>query len=221
MEWPRVVVFGADRGTMPHDLSDDVEEERRVFHVAITRAVDQVVVLADEARPSRFLGEMAGVVEPAASQGARVGEVGGRRSARAPRRRLDVFVGDQVEVMGGYSGAVVAVNGDGVSVRLETGADLIVPVGEIRSVVPVAPAPAAEADPALVEALRRWRREVSAREGVPAYVVFHDTTLEAIAAVRPSTERQLIGVPGIGPAKLERYGDEILALVQMHSRTDT
>ena len=219
MEWSRVVVFGADRGTMPHDLSDDVEEERRVFHVAITRAVDQVVVMADESRPSRFLGEMAGVVEPAAVPGA--SEVGGRRSARVPRRRLDVFVGDQVEVMGGYSGAVVAVNGDRVSVRLETGADLNVAVGEIRSVVTAAPATAAEADPALAEALRRWRREVSAREGVPAYVVFHDTTLEAIAAVRPSTERQLIGVPGIGPAKLERYGDDILALVQEHSRPDT
>jgi ATP-dependent DNA helicase RecQ len=108
-----------------------------------------------------------------------------------------------------------------VSVRLETGADLNVAVGEIRSVVTAAPATAAEADPALAEALRRWRREVSAREGVPAYVVFHDTTLEAIAAVRPSTERQLIGVPGIGPAKLERYGDDILALVQEHSRPDT
>ena len=35
MEWPRVVVFGADRGSLPHDLADDLEEERRIFHVAL------------------------------------------------------------------------------------------------------------------------------------------------------------------------------------------
>ena len=59
-EWSRVVVFGADRGAMPHDLSRDVEEERRVFHVAITRAVDEAVVMADRSRPSRFLAELDG-----------------------------------------------------------------------------------------------------------------------------------------------------------------
>ena len=60
MEWDRVLVFGADRGLMPHDLSENLEEERRILYVAITRARRQAVVLADAGRPSRFLAEMRG-----------------------------------------------------------------------------------------------------------------------------------------------------------------
>jgi DNA helicase-2/ATP-dependent DNA helicase PcrA len=65
----------------------------------------------------------------------------------------------------------------------------------------------------LYEALRRWRRERSAADGVPAYVVFHDATLAAIADRRPRSTRDLLGIPGVGPAKLERYGEDVLAVV--------
>src|SRR5438132_7529231 len=57
-EWSRVVVFGADAGLFPHRLSADVEEERRIFHVGITRARDQAVVLADAGGPSPFVDEL-------------------------------------------------------------------------------------------------------------------------------------------------------------------
>jgi len=60
LEWDRVLVFAADETLMPHQLAIDVEEERRVLHVAVTRARSQVVVLADESRPSRFLDELEG-----------------------------------------------------------------------------------------------------------------------------------------------------------------
>ena len=60
LEWDRVVVFGADEMLMPHQLAVDIEEERRVLHVAITRGRSQVVVLADAARPSRFVDELEG-----------------------------------------------------------------------------------------------------------------------------------------------------------------
>ena len=60
-------------------------------------------------------------------------------------------------------------------------------------------------------ALRRWRRERAQEDGVPAYVVMHDTTLVAIAELRPATKADLATVPGIGPAKLDRYGDDLLA----------
>jgi ATP-dependent DNA helicase RecQ len=45
---------------------------------------------------------------------------------------------------------------------------------------------------------------------VPAYVVFHDRTLHEIAAIRPQTREELSAISGIGPAKLERYADELL-----------
>jgi DNA helicase-2/ATP-dependent DNA helicase PcrA len=64
----------------------------------------------------------------------------------------------------------------------------------------------------LSEALRRWRKERASRDGVPAYVVFHDATLAEIADRIPRTSAALLAVPGVGPAKLERYGPEVLAL---------
>jgi ATP-dependent DNA helicase RecQ len=70
-----------------------------------------------------------------------------------------------------------------------------------------------EADPALLDRFRTWRREEAARRGVPAYVVFHDKTLAAIAAARPETLDALGEVSGIGPAKLDAYGRAILAIL--------
>ncbi len=65
----------------------------------------------------------------------------------------------------------------------------------------------------LFDALRRWRRDRAERDGVPAYVVFHDSTLAEIASRRPRTLSDLRMVSGIGPAKLERYGQEVLAVL--------
>ena len=59
-EWDRVAVFGVSDGIMPHRLAEDVEEERRVLHVAITRGRHRVTVLADRSRRSPFLDELAG-----------------------------------------------------------------------------------------------------------------------------------------------------------------
>ena len=62
-EWDRVAVFGVTGGVVPHRLAEDEEEERRVLHVAITRARHRVVVLADATRPSPFLTELDGTRE--------------------------------------------------------------------------------------------------------------------------------------------------------------
>jgi DNA helicase-2/ATP-dependent DNA helicase PcrA len=77
-----------------------------------------------------------------------------------------------------------------------------------------APAQAKREKPASTpefEALRRWRAERAKADAVPAYVVFHDSTLHEIAARRPATRGELRAVPGVGPAKLERYADGLLA----------
>jgi ATP-dependent DNA helicase RecQ len=62
----------------------------------------------------------------------------------------------------------------------------------------------------LYEALRTWRREVSKQHGVPAYTVFHDSTLRELARVRPRTLDELRSISGIGASKLERYGTALL-----------
>jgi len=67
-------------------------------------------------------------------------------------------------------------------------------------------------DPELFEALREWRASVA--NGRPAYTVLADATLAAIAEVRPSTEKELGNVGGIGPTKLEKFGPTILEIVR-------
>ena len=71
----------------------------------------------------------------------------------------------------------------------------------------------AAADP-LFDALRQARRALAAEAGVPAYVIFHDSTLREIAAARPTTLAELAQVNGVGRTKLERYGDAMLAAVE-------
>jgi ATP-dependent DNA helicase RecQ len=73
--------------------------------------------------------------------------------------------------------------------------------------------PGAAADPDLFERLRRWRAEIARRDGVPAFVVFHDRALAELAARRPTDLGQLASVPGIGPGKLARYGSDLLELL--------
>jgi DNA helicase-2/ATP-dependent DNA helicase PcrA len=69
---------------------------------------------------------------------------------------------------------------------------------------------APRADPTMLNALKAWRLQRARKDEVPAYVVFHDTTLEEIARRRPRELWQLAKVSGVGPAKLERYGKELL-----------
>jgi superfamily II DNA helicase RecQ len=76
------------------------------------------------------------------------------------------------------------------------------------------PADAPPLDPAdagLFERLREWR--AGAADGKPAYTVAHNSTLETIASLRPSSVSELAEIRGIGPAFVERYGEQVLALV--------
>jgi DNA helicase-2/ATP-dependent DNA helicase PcrA len=76
------------------------------------------------------------------------------------------------------------------------------------------PAPkAAEPDDPLYAALKRWRLKRATADDLPAYVVFHNSTLAEIAGRRPRDLSELGTVPGVGPTKLERYGDEVLAVL--------
>jgi DNA helicase-2/ATP-dependent DNA helicase PcrA len=157
-EWDRVAVFGVNDGLLPHRLSENWEAERRVLHVAITRARERCVVLADAERPSPLLAELSGEAE---------------RAALAPA-----------------------------------------PSQPARAAIrpPIAAEPKA-CSPAAAEALRRWRKERSDADRVPAFVVLSNRQLDGVAATMPADARELLACEGIGPSRLERYGEEILALL--------
>ncbi|MDD9824722.1 MAG: DNA helicase RecQ [Gammaproteobacteria bacterium] len=65
----------------------------------------------------------------------------------------------------------------------------------------------------LFEALRRLRTELAQRQGIPSYIIFHDTTLIEMAQTKPQTLAEMAQISGIGERKLERYGEDFLALL--------
>jgi ATP-dependent DNA helicase RecQ len=78
---------------------------------------------------------------------------------------------------------------------------------------------AAKTGDPLFEALRQRRRELAQKQGVPPYVVFHDSTLAAMAAERPQSLHEFAGLPGVGERKLENYGAAFLEVIREHETT--
>jgi DNA helicase-2/ATP-dependent DNA helicase PcrA len=96
-EWDAVLLVGLRAGLVPHRLCDDVEEERRVLHVAMTRARRALILLTDPARPSPFLPELRGSVRPAhapaaADEAALLATLRDWRSRRAADDRVPAFL---------------------------------------------------------------------------------------------------------------------------------
>ena len=178
-------VVGATDGMLPITFAvtpEQVEEERRLLYVGVTRAREHIAISWSLSRspggragrrPSRFLdGLHSGRSRPAASAGA------------SSRRR-------------------------GPATCRVCGKPLTAPVA--RKLGRCEGCPSAY-DEQLFERLREWRAEQARSQSVPAYVVFTDATLTALAELRPTTEAQLLAVSGIGRAKLERYGADVLGL---------
>jgi DNA helicase-2/ATP-dependent DNA helicase PcrA len=241
-EWPHVVVHHATSGLLPHRLAWDVEEERRVFHVGLTRGIESVTVVTGEPA-SPFAAEMAGKPAPAGEAPLREREPPARRgsSARAtgPRpgspgpRREGAAAGSSAAgraapatetvratvglrfVRHGREYEVVKVDGEGVKAVVCGGRALT--TVEFGSSVNSAGATVALGHPACLEAadrLKEWRRERARSSGKPAYTVFDDKTLRALAAALPTSETGLAAIPGIGPVKLEAYGPDLTAMFE-------
>jgi len=92
--------------------------------------------------------------------------------------------------------------------------EISLPGVELPSTAGSARSAAAAADPERFETLRRWRSETARSQGMPPYVIFHDRTLAELAGRPIANLADLAAVPGLGPAKLERYGAELLALLR-------
>jgi DNA helicase-2/ATP-dependent DNA helicase PcrA len=195
MEWDKVAVFGVNAGILPHRLAEDVEEERRVLHVAMTRCRSQVVLLSDQSRPSPMLAELEHAASPRS------------RAAAAASRGPDRGVGGAGRAVGGLLPTLVGVGGRAGAADVGGGA------GSRKRGGGRERPPPADVDPVIDQALRTWRSERSRRDNVPAFIVMKDTTLTAIAATRPASLVMLRRIDGIGPAKLDLYGEEILAVL--------
>jgi DNA helicase II / ATP-dependent DNA helicase PcrA len=224
-EWPHVVVHLADADQFPHRLADEVEEERRLFHVAITRASREVTVVAE--RPSPFIAELTTEppdvlpepeprrpdrsVPPAAKRGAPVDH------PLLDRERVYVVPGlvliDQGQewVVTDLEPEAAVAERNGAVRKFRLGGK-VETAGRQRGVVAPRPGGVEEASVRLFDRLRVFRER--ARAGKPAYTVFDDKTLAAIASALPTDLDGLARVKGVGPAKLEQYGDDVLDLVQ-------
>ncbi|MCM0619316.1 ATP-dependent DNA helicase UvrD2 [Nocardioides bruguierae] len=185
LEWDVVFCVGLQDGTLPITYAEtptQVEEERRLLYVGVTRARERLELSWSAARnpggrgtrkPSRFLD----AVLPASARPDP--DAGRRRSGRALTCR-------------------------------ECGKPLGGPAEKKRGRCSDCPA---SYDEALYEQLRTWRKERADADKVPAYVVFTDATLQLIAELRPADETQLLKIAGIGRGKVEKYGDDVLALL--------
>jgi DNA helicase II / ATP-dependent DNA helicase PcrA len=178
LEWELVCVTGIERGLVPISYAnepDALAEERRLLHVALSRAGQFLHITWSQKRT-----------------------VGGRASRRSPSPWLT---------------AVEAAN-PGRKVPADRGGRLATMRADLKA---RRPADLPERDDALFQALKDWRRDLARARGVPAYVVFRDATLVALASVRPTSISGLLDVSGIGPTKAELYGDDVLELVAQHA----
>lgn len=196
LEWGAVFIVGAHEGTLPISYAQtpaQLEEERRLFYVGVTRAKDQLSISWSTSRspggrgqrgPTRFLDPI-GV---RSSRGADPQPDGAERSGRARRSSR----GDKPIPK-------CRVCGRGL---LEAGARKLGRCEDCPSTM----------DQDLYDALLAWRAERAAAEKMPAFVIFTDATLIAIAEHRPTDERALLRIPGIGRTKVTKYGEAVLTL---------
>jgi len=190
LEWDAVFLIGLVDGTLPlvhADTPEQVEEERRLLYVGVTRAREHVQLSWALARSP------------------------GGRASRRPSRFLDGLHSGVSRVAAGPAPtrATRTTRSGPVACRV-CGAPLLQAVERKLGRCPTCPV---DRDEALYDALRGWRSEQAKALGQPAYCVFTDATLTAIAEQRPSTVDGLVAIPGIGPAKVDKFGPDVLGLV--------
>jgi DNA helicase-2/ATP-dependent DNA helicase PcrA len=203
LEWPVVFLVGCSEGLLPlsyADSEDGVDEERRLAYVGVTRAARILEVSWGKSRApggkanrslSRFF-----VPEPQGLEGA------------------------SVDGGSGVAGSVVRGSSQVTHNRKRTGPKpcrvcgkgLVTP--SERTIGRCQKCPG-EPNEMIFESLRAWRKERSLEKNVPAYIVFTDATLTAMAELMPHDFDELSAIPGVGPAKLTEYGEQLLGIIHV------
>nr|WP_137724392.1 ATP-dependent DNA helicase UvrD2 [Prescottella subtropica] len=194
LEWDAVFLIGLTEGTLPisHVLGDagspgdeaGIEEERRLLYVGVTRAREHLALSWALARNE-----------------------GGRKSRRRSRFLHGLIPDDSPA-----SKIAEPQRSSRKRPRCRVcGKPLMDATSSTLGRCQGCPS---NLDAGLFEALKDWRREKAKEAKVPAYVVFTDNTLQAIAEQQPQDVRSLTGISGIGAKKLDQYGAEVLAVVR-------
>ncbi|MGB3894420.1 MAG: ATP-dependent DNA helicase UvrD2, partial [Mycolicibacter sinensis] len=193
LEWDAVFLVGLADGILPisHALahgpdSEAVEEERRLLYVGVTRARVHLALSWALARAP------------------------GGRASRKPSRFLSGIAPQAAEPAGRGSSSRRRARGAPKHCRVCNKA-LSTPAAIMLSRCETC---AADVDTELLVALKDWRLRTATELKVPAYIVFSDNTLTAIAEMLPVDEAALVAIPGIGARKLEQFGSDVLELVR-------
>ena len=184
LEWDAVFIVGVTDGMIPITYAETVEaaeEERRLLYVGVTRARERLVISWPLARAP------------------------GGRASRRPSRFLD-GMRTSGRTLGPAAGSRAARRKGPVTCRI---CSRPLSGAVARKLGRCEDCPASY-DERLFERLREWRSDQARQASVPAYVVFTDATLMAIAETTPATEAQLLAVSGVGRGKLEKYGADVL-----------
>ncbi|WP_078629144.1 ATP-dependent DNA helicase UvrD2 [Streptomyces sp. 142MFCol3.1] len=203
LEWDVVFLVGVAEGMMPITYAktdEQVEEERRLLYVGVTRAREHLFVSwalsrspggRPSRRPSRFLdGLRPGSVRTAGRTG--FGGAGG------------------IERGVGSSGGPAVRRTGRTPARCRVCGRTLTDAGEMK-LMRCEDCPS-DMDEGLYERLREWRAVQAERSGQPAFCVFTDKTLMAIAETVPGDEGELARIPGVGVRKLNRFGADVLAI---------
>ena len=189
LEWDAVALLGVHEGSLPFVLAttpEQVGEERRLLYVGVTRARRHLRVSWSRTR-------------------------NGGGSSRKPSRFLDPVLPESLRASLAAAPAKRSRKGSALSLHCRSCGRPLADAGE-RKMGRHADCPATF-DETTLERLKDWRRQQASEQSVPAYCVFTDATLVAIAESRPKSGGDLIKIQGLGPTKAEKYGEPVLAII--------
>ncbi len=192
LEWDAVALLGVHEGSLPFILATtpvQQEEERRLLYVGITRARRLLRISWSRTR-------------------------NGGGSTRRPSRFLDPVLPDGMRTSADAVRKTKA-RGSNLAIHCRSCGKPLADAAD-RKMGRHGDCPSTF-DEQTMDRLKEWRRQEAADQKLPAYCVFTDATLVALAEARPKSRADLIRVQGLGQVKVERYGEHVLAIVALES----